>query len=238
MNGRDCRATFYIKVSKRSNREHELLRARKPPTKDKADKKSKPWKNRRGFHYRVMFFSIDYASYPFFFFFLDENIPLFSPPRYKIPTYPSSLTLSFHHRSHFPWPLFAYKVATHPNVTFYLEIQDVEIEEPCFRFSLPSFPFLSFLFFPSHSLRPFFHGTTIDYRNPLFPYFSTADTLVSFLCRPSPSNTPSPPSARFDSGEFVHATCMVSFISIRWMWFAYFSQLNELYLYCIYINNI
>lgn len=76
MNGRDCRATFYIKVSKRSNREHEL-RARKPPTKDKADKKSKPWKNRRGFHYRVMFFSIDYASYPFFFFSRREHSIIF-----------------------------------------------------------------------------------------------------------------------------------------------------------------
>lgn len=113
--------------------------------------------------------------------------------------YPSSLTLTFHHRFHFPWPLFAYKVATHPNVTFYLKFQDVEIEEPCF-------PFLSSFFSPLFSrftFHPFFHGTAIDYRNPLFPYFS-ADTLVSFFVDGFPRITS--PSARFDSGEFVHAT--------------------------------
>lgn len=55
--------------------------------------------------------------------------------------YPSSLTLASTTDSISLGLLFAYKVATHPNVTFYLNFQDVEIEEPCFRF--PPFSFAS-----------------------------------------------------------------------------------------------
>lgn len=185
------------------------------------------------FHYRVMFFHSSITRRTFFW----EHSIIFFPPWYKIPrgNVPSKVSIFLnpyiHRRFHFPWLLFAYKVATHPNVTFYLKFQDVEIEEPCFRFPF-SFAFL----FSRFTFHPFFHGTTIDYRNPLFPYFS-ADTLVSFFVDGFPRI---PPRALDSIRRNSYTPRMVSFISIDWMWFAYFSQLNEFYFYCIsrnYIDN-
>lgn len=76
----------FIKVSKRRNREHELFRARITRTTyerqgrqeiEAVEKSARfPLSWCHVFLHRLRVVSI---------FFLDENIPLFSPPRYKIP---------------------------------------------------------------------------------------------------------------------------------------------------------
>lgn len=239
-NSRDWKATFY-KRNRHENREHEFLEARiKQPTREGR----RETRDRRG-SIIVSCFSIhfDYAWYIFF----DENIPLFSslhddtrflPVATSHQRYPSSLTLASTTDSISLGLLFAYKVATHPNVTFYLNFQDVEIEEPCFRF--PPFSFASL------------------FRPPFLPvllsiHFSTGLRLIiGILCflifppiRWFPSlstvslpNTPSTPPRALDSIRWNSYTSrMVSFISIGWMWFPYFSQLNEFYLCRVYTSR-
>lgn len=239
-NSRDWKATFY-KRNRHENREHEFLEARiKQPTREGR----RETRDRRG-SIIVSCFSIhfDYAWYIFF----DENIPLFSslhddtrflPVATSHQRYPSSLTLASTADSISLGLLFAYKVATHPNVTFYLNFQDVEIEEPCFRF--PPFSFASL------------------FRPPFLPvllsiHFSTGLRLIigilcflifppirwfPFLSTVSLPNTPSTPSRALDSIRWNSYTSrMVSFISIGWMWFPYFSQLNEFYLCRVYTSR-
>lgn len=139
-------------------------------------------------------------------FFRREHSIIFLPPRwYKIPprgNVPSKVSIflnpCIHHRFHFPWPFVC--------------IQSGYASERHFLPQLPRrwnrgtvFPFPPFFFRLSFSppfssrftFHPFFHGTTIDYRNPLFPYFS-ADTLVSFFVDGFPPEYPlHPRSTRF-----------------------------------------
>lgn len=197
-NSRDWKATFY-KRNRHENREHEFLEARiKQPTREGR----RETRDRRG-SIIVSCFSIhfDYAWYIFF----DENIPLFSslhddtkiPPRGNVPSKVSIfLNPCIHHRFHFPWPFVC--------------IQSGYASERHFLPQLPRrwnrgtvFPFPPFFFRLSFSppfssrftFHPFFHGTTIDYRNPLFPYFS-ADTLVSFFVDGFSPEYPPPPLER------------------------------------------
>lgn len=151
MNGRDCRATFHKSLETAQSR----TRAPSSTNNENHLRKTRQTRNRsRGKIGAVSIIMVSCFSPSItrriHFFFSTRTFHYFPlhDTKFLVAMYPSSLTLSFHHRFHFPSPLFAYKVATHPNVTFYLKIQDVEIEEPCFRFSLPSFPFLSPFFFP------------------------------------------------------------------------------------------
>lgn len=191
-NSRDWKATFY-KRNRHENREHEFLEARiKQPTREGR----RETRDRRGFII-VSCFSIHFG-YAWYIFF-DENIPLFSslhddtrflPVATSHQRYPSSLTLASTTDSISLGLLFAYKVATHPNVTFYLQLprrwnRGTVFPFPLFFFRLSFSPPFSSRF----TFHPFFHGTTIDYRNPLFPYFS-ADTLVSFFVDGFPPEYP------------------------------------------------
>lgn len=240
-NSRDWKATFY-KRNRHENREHEFLEARiKQPTREGR----RETRDRRG-SIIVSCFSIhfDYAWYIFF----DENIPLFSslhddtrflPVATSHQRYPSSLTLASTTDSISLGLLFAYKVATHPNVTFYLNFQDVEIEEPCFRF--PPFSFASL------------------FRPPFLPvllsiHFSTGLRLIiGILCflifppiRWFPSlstvslpNTPPPPPRALDSIRWNSYTSrMVSFISIGWMWFLRISRSWTSFICVAFIHRV
>lgn len=239
-NSRDWKATFY-KRNRHENREHEFLEARiKQPTREGR----RETRDRRG-SIIVSCFSIhfDYAWYIFF----DENIPLFSslhddtrflPVATSHQRYPSSLTLASTTDSISLGLLFAYKVATHPNVTFYLQLPRRWNRGTVFPF--PPFSFASL------------------FRPPFLPvllsiHFSTGLRLIiGILCflifppiRWFPSlstvslpNTPSTPSRALDSIRWNSYTSrMVSFISIGWMWFPYFSQLNEFYLCRVYTSR-
>lgn len=241
-NSRDWKATFY-KRNRHENREHEFLEARiKQPTREGR----RETRDRRG-SIIVSCFSIhfDYAWYIFF----DENIPLFSslhddtrflPVATSHQRYPSSLTLASTTDSISLGLLFAYKVATHPNVTFYLNFQDVEIEEPCFRF--PPFSFAS-LFRPPFLLVllsiHFSTGLRLIIGILCFLIFPPIRWFpsLSTVSLPNTPSTPPPSSARLDSVEFVHVT--YGFFYFDWLDVIspYFSQLNEFYLCRVYTSR-
>lgn len=242
-NSRDWKATFY-KRNRHENREHEFLEARiKQPTREGR----RETRDRRG-SIIVSCFSIhfDYAWYIFF----DENIPLFSslhddtkiPPRGNVPSKVSIfLNPCIHHRFHFPWPFVC--------------IQSGYASERHFLPQLPRrwnrgtvFPFPPFFFRLSFSppfssrftFHPFFHGTTIDYRNPLFPYFS-ADTLVSFFVdgfSPEYPLHPPPPRALDSIRWNSYTSRMVSFISIGWMWFLRISRSWTSFICVAFIHRV
>lgn len=187
----------------------------------------------------------DYAWYIFF----DENIPLFSslhddtrflPMATSHQRYPSSLTLASTADSISLGLLFAYKVATHPNVTFYLNFQDVEIEEPCFRF--PPFSFAS-LFRPPFLLVllsiHFSTGLRLIIGILCFLIFPPIRWFPS-LSTVSLPNTPStPPPRALDSIRWNSYTSrMVSFISIGWMWFLRISRSWTSFICVAFIHRV
>lgn len=182
-------------------------------------------------------------------FFRREHSIIFLPPRwYKIPprgNVPSKVSIflnpCIHHRFHFPWPFVC--------------IQSGYASERHFLPQLPRrwnrgtvFPFPPFFFRLSFSppfssrftFHPFFHGTTIDYRNPLFPYFS-ADTLVSFFVdgfSPEYPLHPPPPRALDSIRWNSYTSRMVSFISIGWMWFLRISRSWTSFICVAFIHRV
>lgn len=179
-------------------------------------------------------------------FFRREHSIIFLPPRwYKIPprgNVPSKVSIflnpCIHHRFHFPWPFVC--------------IQSGYASERHFLPQLPRrwnrgtvFPFPPFSF--ASLFRPPFLPVLLSI------HFSTGLRLIiGILCflifppiRWFPSlstvslpNTPSTPPRALNSIRWNSYTSrMVSFISIGWMWFPYFSQLNEFYLCRVYTSR-
>lgn len=153
--------------------------------------------------------------------------------------YPSSLTLASTTDSISLGLLFAYKVATHPNVTFYLNFQDVEIEEPCFRF--PPFSFAS-LFRPPFLLVllsiHFSTGLRLIIGILCFLIFPPIRWFPS-LSTVSLPNTPSTPPRALDSIRWNSYTSrMVSFISIGWMWFLRISRSWTSFICVAFIHRV